>query len=254
MMSLPVWRPGRWPCSANRSPRPWTPRVIFISSWRPRPWPTAIPCSASTKRCPLPGALLKKVDEGCQVHLEELGQLLRLGQAEERSRRSRLGASAQNKALQPNLQRPLLRRARFRQRAEPQHWTNRLHRGGPARFCLSYPTSSATNHAAAEGAGWAPSPCKPSSRMRIRPTSRPICCPRHVRRAARAIMQCRTAALGGHVQACPNGHPSPDLVQFVPPSVLSAVRLSPDGALAGRCNAPGCWRVDRFHVIVTLPA
>ena len=32
--------------------------------------------------------------------------------------------------------------------------------------------------------------------------------PAHVRRAARAIMQCRTAALGGHVQACPDGHVS----------------------------------------------
>ena len=30
--------------------------------------------------------------------------------------------------------------------------------------------------------------------------------PTHVRTAARAIMQCRTAALGGHVQACPDGH------------------------------------------------
>jgi hypothetical protein len=30
--------------------------------------------------------------------------------------------------------------------------------------------------------------------------------PVHVRRAARAIMQCRTAALGGHIQACPDGH------------------------------------------------
>jgi len=30
----------------------------------------------------------------------------------------------------------------------------------------------------------------------------------HVRRAARAIMQCRTAVLGGHVQACPDGHVS----------------------------------------------
>ena len=30
--------------------------------------------------------------------------------------------------------------------------------------------------------------------------------PRHIRRAARAIMQCRTAALGGHGQACPDGH------------------------------------------------
>ena len=32
--------------------------------------------------------------------------------------------------------------------------------------------------------------------------------PAHVRRAARAIMQCRTAALGGHVHACPDGHMS----------------------------------------------
>jgi hypothetical protein len=30
--------------------------------------------------------------------------------------------------------------------------------------------------------------------------------PTHVRRAARAIIQCRTAALGGHIQACPDGH------------------------------------------------
>ena len=30
--------------------------------------------------------------------------------------------------------------------------------------------------------------------------------PAHVRRAARTVMQCRTAALGGHVQACPDGH------------------------------------------------
>jgi len=30
--------------------------------------------------------------------------------------------------------------------------------------------------------------------------------PAHVRKAARAIMQCRTAALGGHVQTCPDEH------------------------------------------------
>jgi hypothetical protein len=30
--------------------------------------------------------------------------------------------------------------------------------------------------------------------------------PAHQRKAARAIMQCRTAALGGHVQSCPDGH------------------------------------------------
>ena len=32
--------------------------------------------------------------------------------------------------------------------------------------------------------------------------------PAHVRKAARVIMQCRTAALGGHIQACPDGHVS----------------------------------------------
>jgi hypothetical protein len=32
--------------------------------------------------------------------------------------------------------------------------------------------------------------------------------PAHVRKAARALMQCRTAALGGHSQACPDGHVS----------------------------------------------
>jgi Putative transposase/Transposase zinc-binding domain len=30
--------------------------------------------------------------------------------------------------------------------------------------------------------------------------------PLHVRKAAHALMQCRTAALGGHIQACPDGH------------------------------------------------
>jgi hypothetical protein len=32
--------------------------------------------------------------------------------------------------------------------------------------------------------------------------------PAHVRRAAHALMQCRTAALRGHIQACPDGHVS----------------------------------------------
>jgi len=32
--------------------------------------------------------------------------------------------------------------------------------------------------------------------------------PAYIRKAARAIMPCRTAALGGHVQACPDGHMS----------------------------------------------
>jgi len=37
---------------------------------------------------------------------------------------------------------------------------------------------------------------------------RPHALPAHVRKAARAIMPCRTAALGGHVQACPDGQVS----------------------------------------------
>jgi hypothetical protein len=32
--------------------------------------------------------------------------------------------------------------------------------------------------------------------------------PAHIRKAARTIRPCRTAALGGHVQACPDGHMS----------------------------------------------
>ena len=32
--------------------------------------------------------------------------------------------------------------------------------------------------------------------------------PAHVRRAAPALSRCRTAALGGHIQACPDGHVS----------------------------------------------
>ena len=30
--------------------------------------------------------------------------------------------------------------------------------------------------------------------------------PLHVRKAARALMRCRTAELGGHMQVCPEGH------------------------------------------------
>ena len=55
-----------------------------------------------------------------------------------------------------------------------------------------------------------------------------------------ALMQCRTAALGGHVQACPDGHGA-YLVQLVSASGVSAVRVSPDRALAGAATgaAPG---------------
>ncbi|MFX0197642.1 MAG: transposase zinc-binding domain-containing protein, partial [Candidatus Hodarchaeota archaeon] len=32
------------------------------------------------------------------------------------------------------------------------------------------------------------------------------CLPPHVREAAQMILRCRTSALGGHVEACPDGH------------------------------------------------
>ena len=45
--------------------------------------------------------------------------------------------------------------------------------------------------------------------------------PSHVRRAARAIMQCRTATLGGHVQACPCAVPIIPLPGPTPPGFAS---------------------------------
>ena len=58
--------------------------------------------------------------------------------------------------------------------------------------------------------------------------------PAHVRKPRTPLCSAGTAALGGHIQACPDGQPSlPGLVQFVPPPGLSAVRVSPDRALAG---------------------
>src|SRR5215468_3041937 len=76
--------------------------------------------------------------------------------------------------------------------------------------------------------------------------------PAHVRRAARAIMQCRTAALGGHVQACPDGHmsriwynscrhrscPQCASLQTERWLILQRVRL---------------LACDHYHVIFTLP-
>jgi hypothetical protein len=76
--------------------------------------------------------------------------------------------------------------------------------------------------------------------------------PAHVRRAVHALMQCRTAALGGHIQACPDGH------------------VARVGYHACRhCSCPQCaslqterWLArhrarllacDHYHVIFTLP-
>ncbi|MBI2091361.1 MAG: transposase zinc-binding domain-containing protein, partial [Deltaproteobacteria bacterium] len=36
--------------------------------------------------------------------------------------------------------------------------------------------------------------------------SRTHCLSQRHRKAAQALIQCRTSALGGHVQKCPNGH------------------------------------------------
>jgi hypothetical protein len=76
--------------------------------------------------------------------------------------------------------------------------------------------------------------------------------PSHVRRAARAIMQCRTAALGGHVQACPDGHVSRIWYNSC------RHRACPQGAFLQterwlalqRARLLAC---DHSHVIFTLP-
>src|SRR5438445_4159550 len=76
--------------------------------------------------------------------------------------------------------------------------------------------------------------------------------PAHVRRAARAIMQCRTAALGGHVQACPDGHMSRIWYNSC------RHRSCPQGAYLQterwlalqRARLLAC---DHYHVLCTLP-
>jgi hypothetical protein len=76
--------------------------------------------------------------------------------------------------------------------------------------------------------------------------------PSSVRKAARAIMQCRTAALGGHVQACPDGHMSRIWYQFCrhrscPPCAY----LQTERWLAlQRARLLAC---DHSHVLFTLP-
>jgi transposase-like zinc-binding protein/putative transposase len=76
--------------------------------------------------------------------------------------------------------------------------------------------------------------------------------PSHVRRAARAIMPCRTAALGGHIQACPDGHISRVWYnscrhRSCPPCAY----LQTAWWLAlQRARLLAC---DHYHVIFTLP-
>jgi putative transposase/transposase-like zinc-binding protein len=76
--------------------------------------------------------------------------------------------------------------------------------------------------------------------------------PAHVRRAARAIMQCRTAALGGHVQACPDGHVSRIWYNSCRHrSCPQCASLQTERWLAvQRTRLLAC---DHYHVIVTLP-
>ena len=68
--------------------------------------------------------------------------------------------------------------------------------------------------------------------------------PAYVRRAARAIMQCRTAALGGHVQACPDGHVSRIWYNSC------RHRACPQCASLQPARLLAC---DHDHVIFTLP-
>ena len=76
--------------------------------------------------------------------------------------------------------------------------------------------------------------------------------PAHVRRAALAIMQCRTAALGGHVQACPDGHMSRIWYNSCRHrSCPQCAYLQTERWLAlQRARLLAC---DHYHVICTLP-
>jgi Putative transposase/Transposase zinc-binding domain len=76
--------------------------------------------------------------------------------------------------------------------------------------------------------------------------------PAHIRRAARAIMQCRTAALGGHVQACPDGHMARIWYNSCRHrSCPQCAYLQTERWLAlQRARLLAC---DHYHVIFTLP-
>ena len=55
--------------------------------------------------------------------------------------------------------------------------------------------------------------------------------PKHFRDAAHALTTCRTAALGGHTQSCPDKHFS-RMVQLMQTPPLSAMCLSTDSKVA----------------------
>src|SRR5215471_11935072 len=76
--------------------------------------------------------------------------------------------------------------------------------------------------------------------------------PAHIRTAARAIMQCRTAALGGHIQACPDGHVSCVWYNSCRHrSYPQCAYLQTERWLARqRARLLAC---DHYHVIFTLP-
>jgi len=76
--------------------------------------------------------------------------------------------------------------------------------------------------------------------------------PAHVRKAARAIIQCRTAALGGHIQACPDGHMSRIWYNSCHHrSCPQGAYLQTERWLAlQRARLLAC---DHYHVILTLP-
>ncbi len=63
--------------------------------------------------------------------------------------------------------------------------------------------------------------------------------PTHVRKAARAIMQCRTAVLGGHVQACPDGHMARVWYNGAGIAPVPNARISRPSA-GWPCNGRGC--------------
>src|SRR5262245_20274459 len=76
--------------------------------------------------------------------------------------------------------------------------------------------------------------------------------PPHVRRAARAIIQCRTAPLGGHVQACPDGHVARIWYNSCRHRACpQCAYLQTERWLAlQRARLLAC---DHYHVIFTLP-
>jgi hypothetical protein len=76
--------------------------------------------------------------------------------------------------------------------------------------------------------------------------------PAHVRCAAHAIIRCRTAALGGHIQACPDGHVSRVWYNSCRHrSCPQCAYLQTERWLARqRARLLAC---DHYHVIFTLP-